>query len=107
MFTRLVEITTKHDKSHEMATAIREKVIPILQKQPGFIDETVLVSDAEPNRVLALSFWKKQEDAQRYHDKEYKNVREAVQHLMDGEPQVRTFDVHSSTLHKIASGKAA
>lgn len=90
-----------------MATTIREKVLPILQKQHGFIDETVLVSDTEPNRVLALSFWHKQEDAQRYHDKEYKNVRDAVQHLLEGAPRVRTFNVHSSTVHKIATGKAA
>lgn len=107
MFTRIVEITTKHGKSQEMANAIREKVLPILQKQHGFVDETVLVPDTEHNRVVALSFWHTQEDAQRYHDKEYNNVRNSVQHLMEGEPHVRTFNVHSSTIHKIASGKAA
>lgn len=107
MFTRIVEITTKSGKAQEMATAIREKVLPILQKQNGFVDETVLVPDNEPNRVLAMSFWNRQEDAQRYHDTQYTNVRNAVQHLMEGEPQVRTFNVHSSTIHKIATGKAA
>ena len=107
MFTRVVEITAKTGKSHELANTINEKVLPILKKQPGFVDETVLLSAAEPDRVLAMSFWNKPEDAERYHNKEYKTVRETVQHLFEAEPVIRTFNVHSSTTHRIAAGKAA
>ena len=42
MFTRVVEITTKTGKSHELANTIQEKVLPILKKQSGFVDETEL-----------------------------------------------------------------
>ncbi len=51
MFTRVVELTTKSGKSKELASIINEKVVPILKKQRGFVDETVLVSDTEPTRV--------------------------------------------------------
>ncbi len=67
MFTRVVEITTKTGKSHELANTIHEKVLPILKKQSGFLDETLLTSDMESNRVLTLSFWKTKDDAERYH----------------------------------------
>src|SRR2546422_4261158 len=77
------------------------------KKQAGFVDEIVLVSDAERDRVLALSFWKTREDAERYHREQYNTVREKLQHLIDAEPVIRTFDVHTSTGHKIAAGKAA
>jgi quinol monooxygenase YgiN len=107
MFTRIVEITTKAEKSNEMANTIREKVLPILQKQPGFVDEAVFVSNTEPNRLIAQSFWNKPEDAERYHSKEFRTVYDAIQHLLEGDPVVRTFTVHSSTIHKIATGKAA
>ena len=66
-----------------------------------------LVSDADTNRVLALSFWKTREDAERYQREQYKSVRETLQHLLEGDPVVRTFDVHTSTGHKITAGKAA
>src|SRR6266567_8425891 len=56
MFTRVVELTSKSGKSKELASAINEKAVPILKKQPGFVDETILVSDTEPTRVLGLSF---------------------------------------------------
>src|ERR1019366_7815398 len=107
MFTRIVEVTAKAGGSPELANTIREKVLPILQKQNGFVDEIVLVSETEPGRVVAQSFWNKQEDAERYQNKAFKTVREAIDPMIEGEPLVRTFSVHHSTLHKIAAGKAA
>ena len=35
MFTRVVEITTKSGKAHEVANTIHEKILPILRKQAG------------------------------------------------------------------------
>ena len=107
MFTRVVELVSKQGKSRELSSAINEKIVPILKKQAGFVDEIVLVSDADSNRVLALSFWKTREDAERYQREQYNSVRETLQHLLEGDPVVRTFDVHTSTGHKITAGKAA
>jgi hypothetical protein len=107
MFTRVVEITTKTGKSHELANTIQEKVLPILKKQSGFVDETVLTSDMESNRVLALSFWKKKSDAERYHHEQYPKINEMLLPLLETAPVIRTYNVHTSTPHKIAAGKAA
>jgi heme-degrading monooxygenase HmoA len=71
------------------------------------VDETVLVSDKEDNRVLSLSFWNTKKDAEEYHRVQYEKVHEMVRHLLEAEPMIRTFDVHTSTTHRIAAGKAA
>ncbi len=47
MYTRIVEFTTKPGKASELCETINDKVLPILKKQTGFVDETVLVSDTE------------------------------------------------------------
>jgi quinol monooxygenase YgiN len=107
MFTRIVEITAKTGKSHELAKTIQDKVLPILKKQHGFVDETVLLSETEPDRLIAQSTWNKREDAERYHNNDYKLVRETVEQLMEGDPVVRTFRLHSSTVQRSAAGKAA
>ena len=44
---------------------------------------------------------------EQYHRAEYHKVHEMVQHLLEAEPMIRTFDVHTSTIHRIAAGKAA
>jgi heme-degrading monooxygenase HmoA len=107
MFTRVVELTSKSGKARELCNTIDDKVLPILKRQAGFVDEAVLVSDTEPNRVLALSFWKSREDAQRYEREQFDTVQKTVQHLIETAPMVQTFDVHASTAHKVAADKAA
>lgn len=107
MYTRLVEITSKSGKGRELCNTIEDKVLPTLNKQRGFVDETVLVSDAEPNRIVGLSFWDNKEDAERYHREQYPQVHEIMKHLLETEPVIRTFDVESSTTHQITARKAA
>jgi quinol monooxygenase YgiN len=107
MFTRTVEVSPKSGKARELVNTINDKVLPILKKQAGFVDETILISDAEPNQILALSFWNSKEDAERYQREQYPAVNELVRHLLEAEPVVRTFNVDSSTAHKIAASKAA
>ncbi len=107
MFTRVVEVTTKSGKAKELTSIINDKALPILKKQAGFVDETLLVSDPEPDRVLALSFWNSREDAERYNREQYPAIHEMVRHLLETEPVIRTFNVDSSTTHRIAAGKAA
>ena len=107
MFTRIVEMTSKSGKSQELANTINEKAVPILKKQRGFVDEIVLVSSGEPDRVLALSFWDKREDAEEYQREQDQKIHDSVRHLLEAEPEIRTFDVHTSTTHKIAASKAA
>jgi heme-degrading monooxygenase HmoA len=107
MFTRVVELTSKSGKAKELSNTLNEKVLPILKKQTGFVDETVLVSDTESTRVLGLSFWNSKEDAERYHREQYPKIQEMLRNLVETEPVVRTFDVHTSTTHRISAGKAA
>ena len=107
MFTRVVEITSKSGKARELCNTIDDKVLPILRKQAGFVDEAVIVSDTEPNRILALSFWNTREDAQRWVDEQFDTVQKTVQHLLETAPVVRTFNVHTSTAHRVAAEKAA
>jgi heme-degrading monooxygenase HmoA len=106
MHTRIVETTSKQGKARELCQTIDEKVLPILKKQNGFVDELVMVSDSDPNRVVSISFWKTKEDAQRYDREQFDNVKKTIQHLFEGAPDVRTFDVHTSTAHHVSAEQA-
>jgi heme-degrading monooxygenase HmoA len=107
MFTRVVAVRTKQGKSGELAKTIREKILPILEDQPGFVDEILLVSNTEPDQILSLSFWKSQQDAERYTHEEYPRINELISHLVESPPFSRTFNVDIFTSHKITRGKAA
>ena len=105
MFVRLVEVKTKPGKAKEVCGMLHDKVLSTLKAQTGFVDEIVLVSDAEG--IRALSFWKTKEDSERYNREDYAKVSELIQHLVHSKPKVHAFDVETSTCHKIAKGRAA
>jgi heme-degrading monooxygenase HmoA len=107
MFTRVVEVNTKNGKARDVCSVIQDKVLPILKNQNGFVDEITLVSTENPNRVMALSFWKTREDAQRYETQQFQNVTSLIRNHIEADPSVETFDVDTSTTHKISAGKAA
>ena len=105
MFVRVVEVKTKPGKAREVCDTLHEKILSTLKAQPGFVDEVVLVSEAEG--ILALSFWKTKEDAERYSHQDYGQVNDLIQHLVHTKPRIHAYDVETSTCHKIAKGRAA
>lgn len=107
MFTRVVEVKTKPGKAKELCNTIHERVLSALKGQPGFVDEIVLISDTDADRVLALSFWKTKEDAERYSHEQYSKISEMIQHEVHNSPKVHVYTVETSTTHKIAKGRGA
>jgi len=107
MFTRLVHVTAKPGKGRELTTLANEKILPILQKSPGFVDEIGLVSTENPETLVAISFWKTEEDANRYHHEHFTKITDLLRNLVQTPPTVETFNVENSTVHRIAAGKAA
>jgi len=107
MFTRVVEVQAKAGRARDLCNTIAEKALPILRNQPGFVDELVMVSNTQSDRILAISLWRSQEDAERYNREQYPTVNELIQSQVASAPKVQTFTVDLSTTHRIASGKAA
>jgi hypothetical protein len=107
MFSRVVAVRTKEGKARQLAKTIQDKILPILQSQSGFVDEIVLISDTEPDQILALSFWKSQEDAERYTHEQFPRINELISHLVESAPVSRTFKVDAFSSHNVIAGKKA
>jgi heme-degrading monooxygenase HmoA len=107
MYTRAIEITLKPGKEKEFTATFTERILPVLQSQPGLVDVVTLRSDTHFNRVVGLTFWQTKEDADRYHREHWKRVGEIMSYLVETEPALQGFIVETSTVHKIAVGKAA
>jgi len=50
MFARMVDLVSRPGKGRTLNETLQNRLMPILRVQPGFVDEIVLESDAEPNR---------------------------------------------------------
>jgi hypothetical protein len=106
MFARHVTMKLKANSVVEIPRIIESDVLPVLRKQKGFRDEISFVS---PERSLAvgISLWDTKEDAEAYNRTGYPDVLKTLSKVLEGTPTVETFEVATSTLHKIAAKGAS
>jgi quinol monooxygenase YgiN len=107
MFARHVECTVKPGKKEEFTKTLRDQVLPLLRRQPGFVEEIGLVSDNDPERTIYISLWRSREDAERYQREQFSSIVGKLQPLLKNTPKAETFDVDTATAEKISTRVAA
>jgi hypothetical protein len=90
----------------EFTQRLEKDILPLLRKQQGFRDEITLVGQGG-TEAFGISLWDKAENAEAYNRGTYPEVAKLLASVVDGPPQVETFDVANSTFHKIAAAVAA
>lgn len=107
MFARLVEAPAKAGRRNEILDILENEVRPLLEKQHGFVDHVVLAGDTDTDLGVVLTFWTTKQDAERFWSStEFRAILDRITPLQEN-MTVRTFNVATSTFHKIAAGKAA
>jgi heme-degrading monooxygenase HmoA len=106
MFARNVSVNLRSNTLTEFTKILESEILPWLRRQEGFLD-LITLADPGGREVVAISFWEQKENAQTYGSTGYPEVLKILKKLLDGTPQVRTFDVVGSTLQKVAPRLAA
>ena len=99
MYARHVSCQLKPIKREELTQMFDREILPLLQKQNGFNDEVVFV-DPDGRQVLAISLWDSKESAESYSRETYPQVLKTLARVVEGTPQVRSYEVAFSTAHK-------
>jgi hypothetical protein len=102
MFARSVSFHLKPGRSAEFTQLFDKEIVPLLRKQTGFQDEIALVAPGGSD-VLAISVWDLKENAEIYARTAYPGVLKVLTPVVEGTPRVQTYDVSSSTFHKIVA----
>jgi hypothetical protein len=99
MFARSVSMRLKFQSVAKFNRAMENEILPLLRKQTGFQDELVLVS-SNGTEALGISLWDQKDNAEAYHRTTYEEVQKLLSKVIEGTPQVQTYEVSTSTLHK-------
>jgi hypothetical protein len=102
MFARRVYMHLKPNSSAEFTQRLEKDIIPLLRKQRGFQDEITFVAPSG-TEAFGISLWENKENAETYNRGTYPEVTKLLATVIDGPPQVETFNVANSTFHKIAA----
>lgn len=106
MFARIVSMRLKPNTTAEFTQTIEKKILPILRKQKGFRDELTFIAPGG-GEAVGISVWKSREEADAYNAGSYPEVLRELNRLVEGTPQVQTYEVANSTVHNIAARPAA
>jgi hypothetical protein len=101
MFTRRVSMHLKPNCVAEFTRTLEKEIIPLLRKQKGFQDEITFVAP-KGTGAFGISLWDTAENAEAYNRGTYPEVTKILARVVEGTPQVETYQVANSTFHKIA-----
>jgi hypothetical protein len=101
MYAREITTHLKSSMLNDFNKTFELEVLPMLRKQKGFKDEITFFTP-NTNDVVAISLWSSKEEAEAYNTAGYPEVLKLLSKTFDGTPSVRSFEVISSTLHKVS-----
>ena len=106
MFTRIVTVRLKPNSAQQFSQTIEKKILPMLRSQKGFRDEITMIA-ANGQEAIGMSFWDSREQAEAYNNSKYAEVQREMTPHIEGMPKVQTYDISTSTVHKISAQPAA
>jgi len=92
----------KNGNVAEFNRILEKEVLPLLQRQKGFREEIVLTNPGGAE-VVGISIWEQKENADSYNREKFPEVQQLLAKVLDGTPQVKTYEVSHSTVHRIAA----
>jgi heme-degrading monooxygenase HmoA len=96
MFARSVSIRLKSNSVSELNRVLENEILPLLRKQKGFQDELTLIASSGLEAV-GISVWDNKENADAYNRASYPEVQRLLSKVIEGTPEVRTYEVSVST----------
>ena len=101
MFAQFVFMRLKPNGAGEFARAIENETIPMLRKLRGFQDQITFIESAGPEAV-AITLWDNQDHSGAYIRGNDTQLLKSLAKVVEGTPQIRTYEVSTSTFHKVA-----
>jgi len=97
MIARSVSFHLKPGRAADFTKLLDKDIIPMLRKQKGFQNELAFVTAGGADAV-GISLWDVKENAETYARTSYASVMTTLKDVVEGIPQVLTYEVCNSTL---------
>jgi len=82
MFARIVEFVPKFEKKDDLIKTVKNEVIPILKKQPGFLELLPFFPETTNEKVFTVTLWMEKRDAERYERETFPKVENILKPYM-------------------------
>lgn len=96
MFARILEITPKFEKKEEFIRTVRQEVVPMLKKQPGFLELLPFFPEVKNEKVIAITLWTEKYEAEKYVREVFPKVEEILKPYLTQPIEVKMYKVETT-----------
>jgi quinol monooxygenase YgiN len=107
MFARIVEFTPKLEEKEELVKVIRNEVLPILKKQAGFMEILPFFPETKNEKVVVVSLWMEQKNAERYEREAFPKVEEILKAYLTTPITFKLYKVETTLCEHFVQALAA
>ena len=96
MFARIVEFIPKLEKKEEFVKVVRNEVLPILNKQTGFLEILPLEPETKTETMIIITLWAEKRDTERYEREVYPKVEAIVKPYLTTAVTFKHYNVETT-----------
>ena len=101
MFARILEITPKFEMKQELIQTVRQEILPILKKQPGFLEILPFVPENINEKVIAITLWTEKYEAEKYAKEVFPKVEQILKPYLKAPVAFKTYKVETSVCENL------
>ncbi|MGO8985283.1 MAG: antibiotic biosynthesis monooxygenase family protein [Terriglobales bacterium] len=102
MYARIVEFAPRAEKKEEVINVVRKDVLPILKRQPGFLEFLPFMPESTTDQVIAVTLWTEKHDAERYQREVYPKVEGILKPYLATPVTLKHYNVETTLCQHFA-----
>ncbi len=106
MIARKMELTIRPEKFTDFKTLVEKEILPILKRQPGFLEALALHHEIDPEKVINITLWKSKTDVENYHRKEFPRIQEMMKPYLHDTGKMEYYTVEGTVLMRTDTAAA-
>jgi quinol monooxygenase YgiN len=107
MFARIVEFIPKLEKKEELVKVIRNEVLPILNKQNGFMEFLPFFPETKTEKVITITLWTEKRNVEQYEREVFPKVQEILKPYLTTPITYKLYNVETTLCEHFVHALAA
>jgi len=107
MFARILEFVPKFERKEELIKTVRNEILPMLKKQPGFLELLPFVPEIRNEKVINITLWMEKKDAERYEREVFPKVEQILQPYLTTPITWKVYTVETTLCEHFVNALAA
>lgn len=93
MYARILEMKAKPGQARALCAAAEREILPMVKKFPDLLDVMWMIPEESPDTVIAVSWWKTSEAADKFRTEGYGPVDKVYQRFIEGKVRTRKCEI--------------